>query len=370
MNVKKVAKSIDTLIGSLEDIKSAILEDADEETTSVAKKTKTPAKKVEEKTSSKKSVSKVEKDEEEDEVDYDSMKYNDLKKLAVEQGLKKPNIPKDELIAFLSGKEAPSDDEDEDAEDVDSEDVENETDEEDVTAKVNELLADVETTDIATFLTDNGISAKGKRPALIAKVVTAIEDGDISIDDLVVEDEEDEVEEKKPTKKSAKAKEDKKPVAEEKKPTKKPSKKAPEPEPKDDDEGGYEEDEDGNLIDESEDNPLLSKITSDRFSAFEKTKVKIEKDLKTKRITTKEMKAEVAEFFTDDDGIDITGATKEELLEVYALKYLLLTDDEGELHEAGDPYEVNELSVCCGHVLVETSDGLMCEVCGEEYETE
>ena len=200
MKAKNVAKSIDVIIGGLEDLKKELLE-ADVETTEEAVEAEAPKtrktskksesvsdNKVSKKTKATTKAAKVEEEDEDDgDTDYASMKYNDLKKLAVERGMKSPNVSKDELIAFLSGEDV-----DDEEEDVESEAVENETDEEDLTDTVTKLLDGVDTEDIAGFLTENGISAKGKRPSLIAKIVTAIEDGDLSLEDLEVEDDEEE----------------------------------------------------------------------------------------------------------------------------------------------------------------------------------
>ena len=198
MKAKNVAKSIDVIIGGLEDLKKEILDletdtSIEPETAKEVNETKKTSEKPE--SDNKKKVSKKSKAAEktDDEVDYSSMKYNELKKLAVDKGMKSPNVSKSELIAFLSGEDTDLGDE---AEEVESEDVENVSDEEDLTEKVTKLLDGVDTEDIAGFLTENGISAKGKRPSLIAKIVTAIEDGDLSLEDLEVEDDsEEEVEE-------------------------------------------------------------------------------------------------------------------------------------------------------------------------------
>ena len=170
MKAKNVAKSIDVIIGGLEDLKKELLE-ADVETTeeaveAEAPKTRKTSKKSEPVSDNKvskktKATTKAAKVEEEDDgdTDYASMKYNELKKLAVERGMKSPNVSKDELIAFLSGEDV-----DDEEEDVESEAVENETDEEDLTDTVTKLLDGLDKEDIAVFLTEDGISAKGKIP--------------------------------------------------------------------------------------------------------------------------------------------------------------------------------------------------------------
>ena len=363
MKAKNVAKSIDVIIGGLEDLKKELLE-ADVETTEEAVEAEAPKtrktskksepvsdNKVSKKTKATTKAAKVEEEDGDDgDTDYASMKYNDLKKLAVERGMKSPNVSKDELIAFLSGEDV-----DDEEEDVESEEVENETDEEDLTDTVTKLLDGVDTEDIAGFLTENGISAKGKRPSLIAKIVTAIEDGDLSLEDLEVEDDsEEEVEEapKKTNKKSDK-------------PKSKKSAKVEEPEEDDEEESeevGYVEDEDGNFVNELEENELLHTVSADRYEAYEKYISKVEKDIKKKSVKA-ELIDELEEFFGDD-----FDSKKDDIVEFAGIKFLLMTDDEGETHDMEEPYEINEIACCCGQPLTETEDGFVCDICGSEYD--
>lgn len=357
MKVKNVAKSIDVIIGGLEDLKKEILDletdtSIEPETAKEVNETEKTSEKPE--SDNKKKVSKKSKAAEktDDEVDYSSMKYNELKKLAVDKGMKSPNVSKSELIAFLSGEDTDLGDE---AEEVESEDVENVSDEEDLTEKVTKLLDGVDTEDIAGFLTENGISAKGKRPSLIAKIVTAIEDGDLSLEDLEVEDDsEEEVEEapKKTNKKSDKSKSKK-------------SAKVEEPEEDDEEEPedvGYVEDEDGNFVNELEENELLHTVSADRYEAYEKYISKVEKDIKKKSVKA-ELIDELEEFFGDD-----FDSKKDDVVEFAGIKFLLMTDDEGETHDMEEPYEINEIACCCGQPLTETEDGFVCDICGSEYD--
>lgn len=373
MKAKNVAKSIDVIIGGLEDLKKEILE-ADVDTAEEAVETEAPKtrktskksepvsdKKVSKKTKATTKAAKVEEEDEEDgETDYASMKYNDLKKLAVKRGMKSPNVSKDELIAFLSGEDV-----DDDEEDVENEEVENETDEEDLTDTVTKLLDGVDTEDIAGFLTENGISAKGKRPSLIAKIVTAIEDGDLSLEDLEVEDDEEEEVEEAPKKTSKKSD------------TPKSKKSAKVEEPEDDDEEDEDEeesedagfgyvydDDDEMFINEETDNELLAQVTPERFEAAKEYAAGVEKNLK-KKSKKAELVKELEEFFGDE-----FNAKKDDILEVAVTKFLLMTDDDGETHELEDPYEINEIACCCGQSLTETKDGYVCDICGNEYDEE
>lgn len=43
-------------------------------------------------------------------------------------------------------------------------------------------------------------------------------------------------------------------------------------------------------------------------------------------------------------------------------------DNDGVMHEGGDPYEVGADNLCCGHILTEVDGEYVCEVCGSRYE--
>lgn len=375
MDAKKVVKGIEMVEDGLAEIKAGLLaeigeaeapEEAPKKKTgkkSAPVKEETPKKKAG-KAKTKAAKEEVEDDEDDDEVDYASMKYNDLKKLAVERGMKSPNVSKDEIIAFLKGEDIDDDDD----EDIEPEDVENETDEEDLTAKVTAMLEEVDTEDIAGFLAENGISAKGKRPSLIAKIVTAIEDGDLSLEDLEVEDEDEERELEKEAPKGKKSGE-KKPAGG------KNRKKVEEPEEDDEDEDeddeesenplGYEYDEDEDVYtNDEEESELLTTVSSARMDACVAYMEDVEKDIKKKSAKAKLVK-ELEEFFGDEFDAD-----EDDLVLSAGIKFLLMTDDDGETHDMEDPYEINEIVCCCGRPLTETNDGYICDVCESEYDDE
>lgn len=374
MDAKKVVKGIEMVEDGLAEIKAGLLaeigeaeapEEAPKKKTgkkSAPVKEETPKKKAG-KAKTKAAKEEVEDDEDDDEVDYASMKYNDLKKLAVERGMKSPNVSKDEIIAFLKGEDVDDDDED-----IEPKDVENETDEEDLTAKVTAMLEEVDTEDIAGFLAENGISAKGKRPSLIAKIVTAIEDGDLSLEDLEVEDEDEERELEKEAPKGKKSGE-KKPAGG------KNRKKVEEPEEDDEDEDeddeesenplGYEYDEDEDVYtNDEEESELLTTVSSARMDACVAYMEDVEKDIKKKSAKAKLVK-ELEEFFGDEFDAD-----EDDLVLSAGIKFLLMTDDDGETHDMEDPYEINEIVCCCGRPLTETNDGYICDVCESEYDDE
>lgn len=62
----------------------------------------------------------------------------------------------------------------------------------------------------------------------------------------------------------------------------------------------------------------------------------------------------------------------EDVLKLYMELIKRTIDNEGEEHEPGDPYEVGEKDLCCGHELkyVKKTKMYVCEQCGTEYEAE
>ena len=64
--------------------------------------------------------------------------------------------------------------------------------------------------------------------------------------------------------------------------------------------------------------------------------------------------------------------TEEDVLKLYMELIKRTIDNEGEEHEQGDPYEVADKDVCCGHELKYSSKTkqYICEHCGTEYEAE
>ena len=160
--------------------------------------------------------SKVEKQEvdEVDEVDetsdetddiytketLDGKKYNELKKIAKEVGVSAKGDRETLIDNILGASEQIEEDFDEDdeeettLEDVEDEDDTDEDDgeEEDVEAEpiddeeslaeeIEDRVSEMETEEIADLLVEAGISAKGKRQALINKLIKAVQDGAIAI---------------------------------------------------------------------------------------------------------------------------------------------------------------------------------------------
>lgn len=64
--------------------------------------------------------------------------------------------------------------------------------------------------------------------------------------------------------------------------------------------------------------------------------------------------------------------SEEDLLKMFMELVKRTIDNEGEEHEQGEPYEVADKDVCCGHELkyIKKSKKYVCEHCGTEYEAE
>jgi hypothetical protein len=119
-------------------------------------------------------------EEGEGELDLDEMSLADLKEFAEENEIELPakkkvqkadaylQIVKDTIAEALEAEE-------EDAEDEDGEE------EEDIASALG--LNEMELDELAELLTDHELSAKGKKQALIARIVKAVEDGTIEVDE-------------------------------------------------------------------------------------------------------------------------------------------------------------------------------------------
>lgn len=290
------------------------------------------------------------------EDDFESMSYNELKKMCKSKGLSASGN-REELIARLNGeddseeeeatvekstvkksskKSAPvEEDEDEDEDDDDSDD--DDDDGEDIQSAVESTTEDMSLEELAEFCEENGLSSKGKRQALIARIVKAVEDGDIELSDDDDEDDEEE-EEEKPSKKSG---------------GKNTSKKKEEEEDDDDD------DDDGECGPTKERLAALKAYKKDTTSQFKKGE--LERD-------------DLIEFlcdFHDKDKKAYKKMSDADVLAAYIEASSNLINDEGDIVEEG-AYTVNGVPFCCGRPLTynEDDEQYVCEHCGGEYEAD
>ena len=258
----------------------------------------------------------------------DGMTYNNIKKLAKVMGISAVGN-REEITNRILGC---TPDETATAENEAPEEVPvDEKNNDPIYAKVVDAVADMTNEEIADVLVDIGLSAKGKREALIEKVVQAVRDGLLDFDD---EDEEEETE-------VAEA-----PVAKE----------AP---VEDSDE---EEEDNTNDID----NPAMTEARKKAILAQDE---EIREQFSKGDVTRDDLVEFLQSFYDTED--DMSDMSDEDLLDTYIDAVCRLVDDEGDLIEEG-AYSLNGEPACCGRVLNYSEDTKMfiCEHCGEEYEAE
>lgn len=127
----------------------------------------------------------IETEDGEEEIDLEEMSVKELKQFAEDYGLEVTSKTKkgiiEEILDQLYGEE-----EDDDVEEVedDVEDVEEDS-EDDGEEDIAEMygLNEMSLEELAEICAENGLSTKGKRQALIDRIVRAIEDGTIEVED-------------------------------------------------------------------------------------------------------------------------------------------------------------------------------------------
>ena len=193
------------------------------------------------------------------------------------------------------------------------------TEGEDTRAVVLRMIEENEMSDddIREVLKDAGLSDKGKHEALIDKLVSAIDDGIIQL-----EDEEDD-----------------------------------EPAPAEPAEVEAEEEEES-------DEPA---ITPERAKGIEKLMEEVDEQFKDGSLTA----GDIREFLDQFGDVTIPKkASADKLLELYKENVSMLVDDEGNVCEEG-AYFINNVPYCCGRPLNVADDNTAtCSVCGETYEFE
>lgn len=261
--------------------------------------------------------------------DLEGMSYNDLKSLAKELGVKAIGTKKviiDSILAHIGAEsnivEEPkatdveieeietSSEEDIDVQEVDEdEDMEVEVEH---TTLYDQVVSDLEgytDEELADVLSDVGISPKGRRQALLAKIVQAIEDG-------VIEWEEEDATEEPETE-----------VEEE----------VEEP----------QEHETNARIKARKDEEKAILLAYDKGELSHKEIIKYLKDFNNGRYVSQGEEGDIQEYI--------------------AIQCDLI-DDEGIKHELADPYYVGDYAYCCGQELNEVDEDLYCEICGTTYE--
>lgn len=275
------------------------------------------------------------------EEELNALSYNDLKAKAKELGVKAVGSKKviiENILASVGNvdvTEAPTEEEMDKAvaeAEVPTEDrgeeVTVDEDEEALPEETNNLydqvVADLEgysDEELADILSDIGVSPKGRRQALLAKIVQAIEDGKLEWED---EEESDG-------------------AIQEQALIERTSNKDAEP----------EEDEEDDF-----------QGTEARKQACYEECDKIEEDIEKGNISMKEIIKFLKEYH---NGKYVSQGEDADIEEYMAIQCDLI-DDEGTKHEMSDPYYVGDDILCCGAVLKELNDDLYCEHCGVTYE--
>ena len=80
----------------------------------------------------------------------------------------------------------------------------------------------------------------------------------------------------------------------------------------------------------------------------------------------------ISDILTEDEFEGYSDFDDDELIKLYLELKKRFVDDEGEIHEPNDPYELGEDNFCCGHPLKydKKNKTYICEVCGQDYEAE
>lgn len=277
------------------------------------------------------------------EEELNALSYNDLKAKAKEMGVKavgskkviienilalnnteevKEEAPTEaEMDKAIEEAEIPTEDRGEEIEiDMEDDDQDEDALPEGETTLYDQVVADLEgysDEELADILSEVGVSPKGRRQALLAKIVQAIEDGKLEWEEESEESEE----------------------------ATEPSKDV---EPQDD----QEVDEDGFVGTEAR-----------KQASYEECD-KIEEDIERGNISMKEIIKFLKEYH---NGKYVSQGEDADVEEYMAIQCDLI-DDEGTKHDLADPYYVGDDIYCCGAILKELNEDLYCEHCGTTYE--
>lgn len=230
--------------------------------------------------------------------------------------------------------------EDEDDAEEDYEEEEEEADEDDEEPSDLELLKaeleDYSLEELKEVLESVELSTKGKKQALISRIIQAVEDGIIAygddeeeieveddLDELVTDEDEIEVEEVTDEEES-------------------------------DDEEDYE--------DEEEEEELTV-----REQAQAEIEERILEDYENGDLTDKQ----ITKFLNEYSNGTFKTVNKKRSLNKYIEIMTELVDEDGDVVELGEPYYVgDDVAFCCGAELKEVDGDFYCEICGNEYEGE
>lgn len=259
--------------------------------------------------------------------DLDDMSYNDLKKLCKSMGIPATGS-RDEITEKIIGVEVEAPVEDDTVEEKPAKETKKSTSrklgkktvepepepegEEEKDQVYEDVLAateDMSTEEIADFLSENGLRAKGKRESLIAELVKAVREGKITLED----------------------------------------------------------DEEGEETGEAEESES-EEMTAERAQAIKEKNKEIDELFNDGEIS----KEDLIEWYCDVFDVkpkDAKKLSEEELLDAYKEAEAAFIDDEGVAHDEKEPYYIGDVPYCCGEKLAydEETEEYVCEVCGNRY---
>ena len=212
-----------------------------------------------------------------------------------------------------------------------------------------ELTEDMSAKEIIDYLAECGIKAKGKKSDVILVLAKGIEDGTVEL-----EDDEEDTEDEEETEESVDEGEEE--VS------------------SDDEEEGEEFNEESYFPEYDEagyNNP--DSMKEERAEAVKAMMADIIEKVENDELKEEDMQTFLENVCTDEE-LEALGEDYEfeELVALYCEIRKRFVDDDGEEHEPGDPYELNEKNFCCGHELKyeKKSKTFICESCGEKYTAE
>lgn len=163
--------------------------------------------------------------------------------------------------------------------------------------------------ELADILAEHDLSTKGKKQALIDRIVKAVEEGEIELSD----------------------------------------------------EAGATKEEDGEEEDEEESSH------PERDAKEEEVEAEIRKQYKAKKLKDTEIGKFIKNYLDGDP--KAKGMSKEDNLEMYIEIKKALVDDDGNVTGLEEPYERDGEYHCCGRELKTLDSGSpYCEICGTEYQ--
>lgn len=258
----------------------------------------------------------------------------------VEEVIETPEVEEVEVDDVEDEVLIEDEDEDEDDAEEEYEEDEEEADEDDEEPSDLELLKaeleDYSLEELKEVLESVELSTKGKKQALISRIIQAVEDGIIAygddeeeieveddLDELVTDEDEIEVEEVTDEEES-------------------------------DDEEDYEDEEDEEEL-------------TVREQAQAEIEERILEDYENGDLTDKQ----ITKFLNEYSNGTFKTVNKKRSLNKYIEIMTELVDEDGDVVELGEPYYVgDDVAFCCGAELKEVDGDFYCEICGNEYEGE